>query len=777
MLPKKPNYKLQALLACIVLLSILVTNPELISMIGVLAAPVASFRYNRRLNDSSNKTILPDSYCALNVRSKASFKNCQVAANYALDSTMPIQLQQAKCTSYTLNHHKVTFSITQDNCLVRTCKKIKWKANSKMQLSAKISRPAECKLGQQSPRPTFSPYIPITPPPRGSLAKISIHFIVDDLGKKDLENTLQVFSDSPIVQEFLLYMNKFSSFEHAIVQIPVCAPSRGSFLTGTRPSNNKGRDFLTTALDYNPQLNDFTQTAIANNAKAYLHGKVWHAKANEGIALNRGASQVTFDKTGNAQCITLGVNAYYCKNNDSSMLDFKIAQDAINTVQACHTKQELCSIFVGFHRPHIPYEIPSSQYALLTHPATYERVIAAGDYFNPDYLKADMQLSHQQQAKLIARYGELLYLPYGLVSNGNLTQAQQLSVLNPISRLCNKIIPGMNLKKKTKMRSMVGCGPNSFAKFLTKFTREAINLYTFQLGSILGMLQNFNLVMRKISSLYKDDFYAVLVSDHGLDPAGRHARASKGAPAIDDIARVPYYVHVPNIVGSKKYEMPVELLTLYATWMEVMGFTPANPIYPTDSVSLLPILQGPSIELAALKSHTGKSPKIVSFGPEHARINTATSEYPRCELPPNKLYVSPCMTQQPTKGGQVQNFWNEVVVRAIIDFGNGLVTTCKYIAGFSFRQVFEKIKRQDRGGNFIQGLYAKKIFHTNGTLTGMNLHAKPIQEQLYCYQQDLAFTGNLLLLSNANSTLYRQAANLLQEAFIEQELPYAPRFD
>jgi arylsulfatase A-like enzyme len=107
-----------------------------------------------------------------------------------------------------------------------------------------------------------------------------------------------------------------------------------------------------------------------------------------------------------------------------------------------------------------------------------------------------------------------------------------------------------------------------------------------------------------------DDSVIAFISDHG-EMNGRRAMVDKGVYLYPDVLRVPFVVKAPGTVPGRVVEEPVSLLDLSQTLLDIAGIKPEAKF---DGISLVPALSG--------KVLPEREP-LLFFGGWHVGVNFA----------------------------------------------------------------------------------------------------------------------------------------------------------
>jgi arylsulfatase A-like enzyme len=132
--------------------------------------------------------------------------------------------------------------------------------------------------------------------------------------------------------------------------------------------------------------------------------------------------------------------------------------------------------------------------------------------------------------------------------------------------------------------------------------------YALQMELVDRALGMFLTELKKLR-LYDNSLIA-FISDHG-EMNGRHAMVDKGVYLYPDVLRVPMVIKPPSGKRGQVVKQPVSLLDLSQTMFDAAGIQPAAKF---DGISLLPALQGEELP---------KRSPLLFFGGWHVGVNFA----------------------------------------------------------------------------------------------------------------------------------------------------------
>lgn len=325
------------------------------------------------------------------------------------------------------------------------------------------------------------------------------------------------------------------SFDRAYAQFPWCAPSRASFLTGTRPDTTRVMDLSTPFRQALPDIKTLPQYFKDQGYYAGRVGKIFHQGVPGDIGLGGPDDTQSWTEVVNPRGrdkdaengalinltpgIPYGSAAAYLadEGTDEEQTDGKVATAAIDMLKA--NKDKPFFIGVGFYRPHVPEVAPKKYFDLYPletirvadeTPEALSKVLPASRAWTPDH----MGMTADEQRRMIQAY---------------------------------------------------------FA---------ATSFMDAQVGRVLSALKELGL---------EDNTIVVFTSDHGF-MLGEHGQWMKNI-LWEDSARVPLIVRTPGMkVAGTRSDRTVELLDLYPTLTELAGL----PHYDrNEGQSLRPLLADP----------------------------------------------------------------------------------------------------------------------------------------------------------------------------------------
>ena len=324
-------------------------------------------------------------------------------------------------------------------------------------------------------------------------------------------------------------------FNRAYCQYPVCAPSRASLMTGTRPNTTKVFDLYTDFRVALPNIPSLPQLFKDNGYYTDRFGKIFHiddtrswsvdypaekfgpeAVSTRAPYASKAINEAGWKKfeeakkaglTGTALERSQRGPAYEITDlPDDSLLDGKIAQESIEALRQLKTSEKPFFLAVGFHKPHLPFVAPKKYWDL------YEReeIQVAQNKFPP--------------ANAPFALGEMIeFYTY--------TDVPQL---RPV--------------------------PDDYARKMRHGYYACVSFVDAQVGRLLDELERLGLA---------DNTIVVLWGDHGFK-LGEHGGWAKASNFELD-ARVPLIIRVPGFPKNSEVTGLVELIDVYPTLAELAG--------------------------------------------------------------------------------------------------------------------------------------------------------------------------------------------------------------
>lgn len=326
------------------------------------------------------------------------------------------------------------------------------------------------------------------------------------------------------------------SFDRAYAQFPWCAPSRASFLTGTRPDTTRVMDLSTPFRQALPDIKTLPQYFKDQGYYSGRVGKIFHQGVPGDIGLGGPDDTQSWTEVVNPRGrdkdaengalinMTPGIPygsamAYLADDGaDEEQTDGKVATAAIDMLKA--NKDKPFFIGVGFYRPHVPEVAPKKYFDLYP----LEKIRIADE--TPDSLA--------------------------------------------------KVLPAA----KAWTPDHFGMSPDEQRRMIQAYS-AATSFMDAQVGRVLASLKELGL---------EDNTIVVFTSDHGF-MLGEHGQWMKNI-LWEDSARVPLIVRTPGMAkAGTRSDRTVELLDLYPTLTSLAGL----PHYDrNEGQSLEPLLTDPA---------------------------------------------------------------------------------------------------------------------------------------------------------------------------------------
>jgi len=353
-------------------------------------------------------------------------------------------------------------------------------------------------------------------------------------------------------------------FDRAYCQVPLCMPSRASLMSGIRPDERQLDHIPDICGDGKPSLpgylkqNGFTTVSI---------GKVYHYNDDDEPSWTRRHTDTFYEKdyTCDGYC-----SGYQLEENrrrirsfrrqwsegkagcelpaicecadmpDSAYPDGRIADRAIEVLQALETDHRPFFLAVGFYRPHLPWAVPRRYWDL------YERdqVDLADNPFLPKDgigISALCDLLHYGDDEINGTYSDL----------GHYDEDS---------------FPVLSEEKQRE------CVHGYWA---------SVSFADAQIGRVLKELERLRI---------QDDTVIILWGDNGWH-LGEHRLWSK-ATSFEESTRVPVILGVPGATQGERSSALVELVDVYPTLCDLVGLRQPNHLQGT---SLIPLVRDPRL--------------------------------------------------------------------------------------------------------------------------------------------------------------------------------------
>jgi iduronate 2-sulfatase len=326
-------------------------------------------------------------------------------------------------------------------------------------------------------------------------------------------------------------------FNKAYATIPVCGASRASMLSGIMPNRNRFVGYMGNAQKEVPEAITLPMHLKNSGYRTLSLGKVFHTKSDNELAWSekpyRGPSKTGKDYVTKSNIDISEENprnraSHYemADTTDEAYLDGKLALKAIGELNTSLQIDSSLFLAVGFWKPHLPFT-PPKKYWDLYDPATLPYPT---NYFVPE--NAPDQSIHN--------FGELR--SYTDIPDGT----------EPLdSALVLKLIHGYY---------------------------ASISYVDQQIGKFIHELKD--------QGIY-DESVIILVGDHGWF-LGEHTMWSKHAN-YKDALRTTLMIKFPKSTRKGYTDLPVGLVEIYPTLMEMVGLTIPEHV---QSESFLALLDG-----------------------------------------------------------------------------------------------------------------------------------------------------------------------------------------
>ena len=204
----------------------------------------------------------------------------------------------------------------------------------------------------------------------------NVLFIISD----DLATRIGSYGAPVLTPNIDRLANQGVAFDRAYAQFPLCAPSRASFLTGTRPDTTKVANLSTPFRKALPDIQTLPQYFKAHGYHAGRIGKIYHQGVPTDIGRDgpddpQSWTQVV-NPSGrdrdaeNGKLVNLSPGVAYGsamsyladEGTDEEQTDGMVATAAIEMMK--QNKDKPFFIAVGFYRPHVPEVAPRKYFDL-----------------------------------------------------------------------------------------------------------------------------------------------------------------------------------------------------------------------------------------------------------------------------------------------------------------------------------------------------------------------------------------------------------------------------
>jgi arylsulfatase A-like enzyme len=337
-------------------------------------------------------------------------------------------------------------------------------------------------------------------------------------------------------------------FKHAYCQQAICAASRASVLTGTRPDTTRIYDLRTPVRSVMPEVTTLPQHFKQNGYETISIGKIYHHSHDdrEGWSkepiLNKGDWQgrgyltdeaieaiALNDRTKAEKSGAIGPPFESADVPDNAYHDGMDADSAIAELQRLQRSEQPFFLALGFHKPHLPFNAPKKYWDMYDHAL----VPLAENPFQPEGVTE-----------------------YSLTNFGELRQYFGIPQEGPI--------------------------PDDLARKLIHGYLACVSYMDAQLGRVLDELDRLGLAK---------DTVVMLWGDHGWK-LGEHAAWSKHSNFETD-TRAPLIVSVPDMKqAGRTTDALVEFIDMYPSLCDICGLEkPAH----TEGRSFAPLLDDPAL--------------------------------------------------------------------------------------------------------------------------------------------------------------------------------------
>jgi iduronate 2-sulfatase len=344
-------------------------------------------------------------------------------------------------------------------------------------------------------------------------------------------------------------------FEHAYCNQAVCAPSRNSLLTGTRPTTLGIYDLGTNFRESISNAVTLPQYFMREGYRTEALGKVFHVGHGNHedpaswsvphfsaktisylLPENHATNGLTREEALFANHTDAGKlprGAFYESADvpDNAYPDGKIAEEAMRRLKNAREKPEPFFIAVGFLKPHLPFCAPKKYWDL--------------------YQRQTFRLPSVRTPPK----GAPAYAP---TSWGELRQYSDIPEIGPVT--------------------------DAQARTLIHGYHAAVSYVDAQIGRVLDELDRLELASNTI---------VVLWGDHGWH-LGDHGMWSKHTN-YEEATRLPLIIVAPGVTraGTRTRAM-VETVDLYPTLVDLVSLPMTRTPQPLEGKSIVPILKHPS---------------------------------------------------------------------------------------------------------------------------------------------------------------------------------------
>jgi arylsulfatase A-like enzyme len=341
-------------------------------------------------------------------------------------------------------------------------------------------------------------------------------------------------------------------FNRAYCQQAVCAPSRASFLTGTRPDTTKVWDLVTHFRKALPDVVTLQQNFINHGYFVQGLGKIFHGGQDDPESWSVPWQTPKAALYASPENITSTQRKYEGEPDgdpgkkkpegtksrgpafegadvpDNTFQDGKVAELAVSALQDLSKKSQPFFLAVGFIRPHLPFVAPKKYW----------------DLYDPAKIELAPNKFYPKDAP-----------DYAIVTNG-------VSELNAYSGIPADLIP------------------DDLARQLKHGYYAAVSYTDAQVGKMLDELDRLKL---------RENTIIILWGDHGWK-LGEHNAWAKHSNCEND-ANAPLILSVPGMKNAGTHtDALVEFVDVYPTLSELAGLSLPEHL---EGVSVKPLLDDP----------------------------------------------------------------------------------------------------------------------------------------------------------------------------------------
>jgi arylsulfatase A-like enzyme len=364
----------------------------------------------------------------------------------------------------------------------------------------------------------------------------------------DLRPQLGCYGNSEILSPHIDKLaNEGIIFNRAICNFPVCGPSRASLLSGVRPHEDRFTGNHALVAKEMPGAITINTFYKENGYETVSLGKVFHNRKDnkDGWTIKPWAAGDNDPKkkiTGWRDYIT-PENQELCKTNekkaalpyeiadveDDAYYDGKVAQKAIEYLNSFKNEKKKFFMTVGFVKPHLPFNAPKKYYDLYP----LKDISLPDNYFLP---KNAPEEANNMWWEMRAYHG--------------------ISKSGPVS--------------------------NDIAKKLIRGYRACTSYADAMVGKVLDSLKELGL---------DNNTTVVLIGDHGWH-LGEHTLWAKHSN-FEKTLRTAMIIKTPGIKKHQKINSPTELVDIYPTLCELMGYKAPEHL---EGKSMVPLMVNPDAE-------------------------------------------------------------------------------------------------------------------------------------------------------------------------------------